>query len=832
MTGEQKLSRLAPSTSEQRILATPERRGPWLLVYSGWNPAQEAHREALCTTGNGYFASRGAAPESGADGVHYPGTYVAGIFNRLRTSIAGEEIEDESNVNIPNWLPLGFRIEAGPWFDVAEVDVLDYEQELDLRRALLTRRVRFRDGEGRHTRLVQRRFVSMASTHLAALEMTIEAEDWSGGLEIRSGIDGGVRNSGVERYEGLPNRHLAVEELDELDAETIRLRARTTQSRIAVAEAARTRLCRGGAPVPDERSVAVGEDSIAHQIRCEVVAGEPLTIEKVVAIHTSRDPAISEPAGAARTAAAAAGSFTELLADHVTRWDHLWRRAGIDLDEGERTRFALNLHIFHILQVVSEHTAGLDVGVPARGLHGEAYRGHVFWDELFLFPYLSFHFPGLAKSLLRYRHRRLPAARRAAAAAGLAGAMFPWQSGSDGREETPRVHLNPKSGRWIPDNSRRQFHISAAVAYNAIEHYRVTRDLDFIAFRGAEIVLEVARFWSSIADYDHASDRYVIRGVMGPDEYHDAYPDAAQPGLDNNAYTNVMAVWVLCRALELLDELPPGRAAALVERLELSRVELDHWREVSTRMLVPFHGDGIISQFEGYDELEEFDWPGYRDRYGDIQRLDRILEAEGDTPNRYKVSKQPDVLMLLFLFTSAELRSLLQRLGYSLDDAAIARTVEYYSRRTSHGSTLSRVVGSWVLARADRAASWALFREALESDISDIQGGTTAEGIHLGAMAGTVDLIQRGYTGIEPRADALVFSPSLPDELRGMSFSIHYRDHWDVRVSIDRRAIRISLPDSDLGPITVEVDGRRAPVRPGETYEAELWRADRPPTGA
>ncbi len=166
-------------------------------------------------------------------------------------------------------------------------------------------------------------------------------------------------------------------------------------------------------------------------------------------------------------------------------------------------------------------------------------------------------------------------------------------------------------------------------------------------------------------------------------------------------------------------------------------------------MRVPFLEDGIIAQFEDYDRLEELDWDAYRARYGDIQRLDRILEAEGDTINRYKASKQADVLMLFYLFSSTELRDLLGSMGYEFDPESIPRNIDYYMRRTSHGSTLSRVVHSWVLARSDRARSWELLTEALESDLLDIQGGTTAEGIHLGAMAGSVDLIQRGQTALE-----------------------------------------------------------------------------------
>ena len=197
--------------------------------------------------------------------------------------------------------------------------------------------------------------------------------------------------------------------------------------------------------------------------------------------------------------------------------------------------------MFHLLQTVSEHTIDLDVGVPARGLHGEAYRGHIFWDELFVFPFLNLRFPELTRALLRYRVRRLPEARQAARAAGYRGAMYPWQSGSDGREETQRLHLNPRSGRWLPDNSHRQRHVNAAVAWNVWQYYQATGDLDFLAAYGAEMLLEIARFWASIATYNRALDRYEICGVMGPDEYHDGYPDRDEPGLDNNAYTNVMA---------------------------------------------------------------------------------------------------------------------------------------------------------------------------------------------------------------------------------------------------------------------------------------------------
>ena len=217
---------------------------------------------------------------------------------------------------------------------------------------------------------------------------------------------------------------------------------------------------------------------------------------------------------------------------------------------------------FHLLQAVSPNSNGLDVGVPARAWTGEAYQGHIFWDELFIFPPLNHRMPEITRSLLMYRYRRLGEARAAAESAGFRGAMFPWQSGSDGQEQTQQFNLNPRSERWVPDNSYRQRHVGSAIAYNVWQYYQVTGDLAFLSAHGAEMLLEIARFWASIASYDHDTDRYEIRGVMGPDEYHDGYPDRDEPGLDNNAYTNVMAAWVLARALETWScfRPPPDRA--------------------------------------------------------------------------------------------------------------------------------------------------------------------------------------------------------------------------------------------------------------------------------
>jgi trehalose/maltose hydrolase-like predicted phosphorylase/beta-phosphoglucomutase-like phosphatase (HAD superfamily) len=831
------LEALAADRLEERGAAAELRRrhaetppSVWTLVYDGFDPERQGLREALCALGNGYFVTRGALPEATADEVNYPGTYVAGLYNRLESRVAGRTVENEDLVNVPNWLPLGFRVAGGPWFDMTSAQVLDHRLELDLREGTLTRRLRWQDGDGRRTTVTQRRFVSMKDPHLAGLETTFTAENWSGALEVRSGLDGRVVNAGVKRYRELNGRHLAVLEAAEAGEDLLWLEAETVQSHVRVALAARTRLRRDGQEQAQDRAAdaerrLVAEPGfVAHDLTLRLERGRPATVEKVVALFTSRDRAISEPALDACATAAAAEGFQALLARHARAWRILWDRFDIQLDSAnDWTATVLHLHIFHLLQTVSPNSLHLDVGVPARGWHGEAYRGHIFWDELFVLPFLNFQRPVLAGAMLDYRAARLDAARAAARAAGYRGAMFPWQSGSSGREETPQWHLNPKSGRWLPDHSRLQRHVNVAVAYNVWQHYLVTGSIPFLRFTGAELLIEIARFWASLASWNPGLGRYEILGVLGPDEYHDAYPDADRPGLNNNTYTNVMAVWVLKRALEALEELPPHYRGELVAELSIRDEELERWRDICRKMRVVFHADGVLSQFEGYERLQEFDWEGYRARYGNIQRLDRLLEAEGDSPNRYKLSKQADVLMLLYLLSPEELLELLGGLGYQVTAAELERTVSYYLERTSHGSTLSGVVSAWVLARYRPEEAWQFLLEALQSDIADVQGGTTAEGIHLGAMAGTVDLVQRCVTGLQACGSLLRFDPALPPEVKQLSFSVHYRGHR-IELALTEGRMQLHARPGAAPPIRVRVRDQEAQLAAGGRLELRLER--------
>lgn len=779
----------------------------WSLIFDDFDPAQEGVREALCALGNGYFATRGAAAGSLADDIHYPGTYLAGGYNRLRTAFGGRTVENEDLVNFPNWLSLEFRIGEEKWFDVRSVKLLSYRQELDLRRAVLLRSVSFEDGQGRRSTLKERRLVSMGDMHLGALDLALTADNWSRTVAVRSSIDGRVVNAGAKLYGKFNNKHLEMISSGVVGDDSISLVVRTSQSNLRVAQVVRTCAFVGGRPLQPPRRLIRDEAYIGQEFKVALKQGQALVLEKLAAFYTSRDHAISECALAARKAIESAGRFDVVMTNHVLAWKHLWRHFDVHLqpvDPGLKLNvpMPLRLNMFHLLQAVSPNSIGLDIGVPARGWTGEAYQGHVFWDELFIFPFLNYRMPEITRSLLMYRYQRLGEARAAAAAAGYQGAMFPGQSGSDGQEETQEFNLNPRSQRWARDNYYLQRHVGSAITYNVWQYFQVTHDVEFLNSYGAELILDIARFWSSIAGFDEARGRYEVCGLMGPDEFHEGYPGEAAPGLNNNAYTNFMAVWVLCRALEVVDLLSEMRRAELVAQLGLSAEDFARWSDISRRMLVPFHGNGIISQFEGYEDLPDLDWDDYRSRYSNIQRLDLILEGEGDSANSYKLAKQADVLMLFYLFSAEELGDLFERLGYPFQYETIPKNIAYYVDRSSLGSTLSRVVYAWVLARSDRPRSTQFFEQALQSDVADIQQGTAAEGVHLEAMAGTVDLVQRVSTGIEIKGDVLRLHPELPKDMERLDMRARYRGH-----SLDLRLTRDSLTargrDGAASPISL-----------------------------
>jgi trehalose/maltose hydrolase-like predicted phosphorylase len=779
----------------------------WTVTYSNFNPKDHPLQESLCTLGNGYFATRAALEMEKDNEFNYPGTYLAGGYNRMKSEIQGKVIENEDLVNWPNWLYLTFRIGEGRWFSLEETEILEFETRLHLKEGILERTMRFRDEEDKVTSIISRRLVGMHNFHIAGLQWVLTPENWSGQVAIRSGIDGNIINNNVARYRQLNQDHIQVLEHGRFNESSHYLLSQTKQSQIRMAQAIRTQIVFGDEKQNIEPEFYEEEGFLAGDFSFDCKQGESVTIEKMAAIYTSRDFAISDPLTEARTQTERMKTFAEEEEMHKIIWKEIWDHNDIVLNtNGSTDQLVLRLHIFHLYQTVSHNSIDYDIGIPARGWHGEAYRGHIFWDELYIMPFINLHYPQLSRSLLMYRYRRLPEAFQLAKEAGFRGALFPWQSSSNGQEETQKIHLNPKSGRWLPDVSHLQYHVNAAIPYNVWHYYQSTGDVDFLLSHGAEIILSTALFWSSIAEYNEERGRYEIRGVMGPDEYHTHYPDAEEPGLNNNAYTNVMAVWVLQHALNLMELFDKACCKNLQERTGITETDIERWKDITTKMYIPFKED-VIMQFDGFEKLKDLDWDYYHREYGKSLRLDRILESEGDSCNYYQAAKQADVLMLFYLFSAEELKRIFNKLGHDFDPETIPQIIDYYNKRTAHGSTLSQVIHAWVWARSHREESWKSFREALMSDFKDVQGGTTHEGIHLGAMAGTLDLIQRCYSGMEIGEDVLWFNPQLPDDIQSMSFHVRYRSHW-IKLDINHKRIIIDFDKGWANPVTIGVKGK------------------------
>uniref|UniRef100_Q3AS35 Beta-phosphoglucomutase hydrolase n=1 Tax=Chlorobium chlorochromatii (strain CaD3) TaxID=340177 RepID=Q3AS35_CHLCH len=817
------LGEITPEDIEEWFTKGLEFEG-WNLTYTEFSPKDEKLRETLTATGNGYLGVRGAYEGSKSSHNHYPGTYIAGIFNRVPSLVHGQTIYNNDFVNTPNWLPIEFRIGGGAFIDPFRQKILSYRQNLDLRSGLMERDLVVQDNLGRITSITSSRFASMANPHQCAVKFTLKPVNYSADIEFRCSIDGTVQNRNVARYSELTSDHLEHVEAQHNGA-TMLLHVRTSVSKYEIVTAAKTRIIMHGKEVTAERQPLHSNRFIGEQFTLSLGPSKGCTIEKMVSIYTSLDQNSTSPLTAAKTSLQDCSSFDELLTPHVAAWEALWEKANLQIEGDRFSQKVLRLHTYHMLCTASPHNASIDAGMPARGLNGESYRGHIFWDEIFILPFFNRHFPDISKSLLLYRYHRLDAAREYARENGYKGAMFPWQTADDGKEDTQSVHFNPKSGSWGPDHSCLQRHVSIAVFYNTWRYIYDSDDTTFLNEYGAEMMFEIARFWASIATLNPATGRYHIEGVMGPDEFHESVPGSKKEGLKDNAYTNVMCVWLFEKATEIAAKLSPEALERLQKTIGYTPEEAEEWHKIGHHLNVLIDHDGIMEQFDGYKSLKELDWKHYRTKYGNIHRMDRILKAEDDTPDNYKVAKQPDVLMMFYTLSPGEVAELLTKIGYMVPDALtlVRNNYAYYEPRTSHGSTLSKVVHSIISSylHDGRDMAWSWFLDALKSDINDTQGGTTHEGIHCGVMAGTLDTVARYFAGIAFYNEKLNVHPNLPDQWKKLSLTVCFRANR-YALTIEKAAITVTLLESDSNEAPACIAGHHLTLQKGVPYNSAL----------
>jgi len=809
--------------------------------------------QALQAVGNGYFCTRGTDYEErqGPDSWGYAGTYFSTIRNTRKSVIDGQAVYNEDLVNCINWLPVTFKIDGGSWFNPHERQLLSYQKDLDFNNGAFTRRLVFRNRDGKKTEVVARHCVSMADRHLAAVEYRVTPLDYSGVITVNTGLHADHINDGVARYASLDQQHLArIAEGGDLNGSSF-VSVRTRPSQVAgkdhklaeITAAAKVAAELGGQKLKTAFVVETADRRVDLSFHQKVERGQTLTVHKVVGLHTSTE-GIGKPGTLSRAQRTAEGvaSFTRVLEASEAKWTEIWDKAGVEIVGDRLGQQALNLAAYHLFVMGSEHNQG---GIGPRGLTGETYRGHEFWDDILYYPGITLQNPAITRSLLAHRYNGLREARKAARENHYQGAMYPWQAGINGDEQTQITRFNPVSGKWDPDNSCRQRHVSLAIAYNVLDFLETSADAQFRA-RGVEMVLDICRFFSSLCERDSATGWYSISGVMGPNEFHEG---REKKGVKDNAYTNIMFAWILEKAEHLVAEVKASSPAELEETYrnmsvtaEAMENAYDDWREIRQNLSLRISKEGVIANhtdwfyLKGPDDIKglKVEMNGQEhDLYALVYepgRSDRRLRAVGLDPDDYQIQKQADTMMAYYNLGPDEVKRVVKMMGYELPQDHLLQNLNHHLPRTSHGSTLSSITHAMVLANAGRTAeSWDFYRQALVSDLTDAQGGTTAEGIHLGVMGGCLKGVVTNFAGLDWHGGGLSINPDLPQEWESLKFSVLIRgDRYYFKISAEEFELRVVREDHrqlKKENLTVAVQDRREIIDYNIDYTFRLEKA-------
>ncbi|NOR76048.1 MAG: beta-phosphoglucomutase, partial [Draconibacterium sp.] len=374
---------------------------PWSLEYNNYDPKKEKSRETLLAVGNGYLGTRGVLAETTATDTNYPGTYIAGLYNRLISKVADRDIENEDLVNIPNWLFINFKIGNGEWFNIDNTEIISIKRRLNFANGMLETELVVKDKNELETKISSKMVASMANPHLVAIQYKIKPLNYSKSIEIKSEIDGNIINDGVARYRDLNQQHLKpVTEGN--DSEISWLLVKTTQSEIEIAQAVKHSVLKNGSVEIDNIN---SPGKISTNFKADLNGNEELGIEKVVAIYTSKKDDVKEPLNSCKGLAKVAGTFDSIVNESETEWQKIWDKIDIQIEGDPKSQMLIRLHLYHLMVTASPNNVNIDAGIPARGLHGEAYRGHIFWDELYILPLYNLFLPDVAKSVLNYRFR-------------------------------------------------------------------------------------------------------------------------------------------------------------------------------------------------------------------------------------------------------------------------------------------------------------------------------------------------------------------------------------------------------------------------------------------
>lgn len=708
----------------------------WTIRQTLFDPEDLLHQETVYTIGNGYLATRGAFEEG------YPGerraTFIHGVFDAAPLVVT-------ELANAPDWLALTIVLN-GERFALNRGTLEAFERVLDLRNGVLARRVTWLSPHGDRAQLVFERFTSLAEPHALFLRVTVVPE-FEGTLEFDVGLNGNPISHGAQGEALLHWEWLEQGTRDEV----IYLHDRTFQSKIELGMAMRVKVEQGsvtGRAVWDTPNVPT------VMLQADARPGEPVKLIKYVSVYTSRDVSALEVVERAIECVNTLEWDTAYEAN-AAAWAREWEHTDVEIGGDEQAQLALRFNLFQMLIAAPRHDDRVNIG--AKTLSGFGYRGHAFWDtEIFMLPLFIYTAPEIARNLLNYRFRLLPAARAKAQANGFEGAQFPWESADTGEEVTPT---------WVPHYADRtrliriwtgdiELHISADIAYAAFQYWVATADDAWLIDKGAELFLDTAKFWASRAEWNETLQRYEFNDVIGPDEYHEH--------VNNNFYTNRMAQWNLQSALELLNWLrvhAPDKLDELTTRLDLNPERLARWRIVADKIYLPLLPSGLIAQFDGYFERRDVDLAALEPRTRSVQQLLGIEET-----NATQVLKQPDVLMLLYLLRN------------DYPDELIRLNYDYYTPRTDHtyGSSLGPSIQAILACEVGKPEdAYVHFDRALRADLYDVRGNAD-DGIHAASAGGSWQAVVFGFGGLRVTKEGWTVRPRLPRHWTRIKFRFFY----------------------------------------------------------
>jgi kojibiose phosphorylase len=705
----------------------------WSILENEFLPASQQHSETIFTIGNGYLGTRGVLEEG------YPGevraTFVHGVFDDV--PVVFTEL-----ANIPDWMELEIVL-GSECFNLAEGTVLSFKRELDLHTGIIRRDVRWQSPAGRISRLVFTRFASLAQVHLLGVQVQITAENYTGRVEVRAGINAEADNLNYKHWYGLEQG---------LSKNLAWLRCRTRGSGIELAQGIRLDL-----QVPGGRSSTVRRwDVKGHPtLSCHILLepGRTAELQKWTVVYTSRDAA--SPLGTVKRELRSLPDWETALSLHAEAWKKEWESCDVVIEGDPEAQLAVRFNLFQLLVAAPRRDERVSIG--AKTLSGYGYRGHSFWDtEIFMLPFFSYTRPEIARNLLSYRFHNLAGARKKAQENGCHGAQYPWESAGTGDEVTPT---------WVPNANDRtnliriwtgdiEVHISADIAYAIWQYWQASGDDRFMLQRGAEVILDTARFWASRVEWNEARHCFEVNDIIGPDEYHDH--------VDNNAFTNAMIRWHLQTALKLVDWLAAQSPAAwqkLRRTLDLSAGELARWKEVIENIVILHDpATGLYEQFDGYFQRTDVSLPGLEPRSQSVQSL---LGIEG--VSKTQVLKQPDVLMLFYL---------LPELVENRPDVLQAN-YNYYTPRTDHtfGSSLGPSIQAIMACKVGDPAAYEHFMRAARADLFDVRGNA-GDGIHGASAGGLWQAVVFGFAGLHRTSQGWQTGPHLPPHWTRVAFKI------------------------------------------------------------